>query len=164
MCLPSRSSHGAASMVTTYSVVSDSSLDQGNPSTPGISATFRSSTSAQIVSAIAPSSAHAARANASSTLPQACERRSKLLLGEELLHLRAVLRRQLDDARPARVVGLLRVLPGGRFVEADRLDAGRGLALHLFLRVCLPEVIATLEVQRLLLQELALPRAERLPL
>src|SRR5262245_24741818 len=131
---------------------------------PGISSTLRSSTSAQIMSAIAPSRAHAASANASSTLPQACERRSKLFLREQLLHLRAVLRRQLDEAGPARLVGLLHVLLRSRVVEADRLDAGRGLALDFLLRVRFPEIVAAFERERLALQELALLRGERLPL
>ena len=50
-------------------MLSDSSFDHDSPSSPGMSATFRSRTSAQIIAISRNRMAHAASAHASSSRP-----------------------------------------------------------------------------------------------
>src|SRR5215470_16200272 len=103
--------------------------------------TFRSSTSAQIMSVMANISAQATRAMASSSFPYAASNRSMELLREHLLQLLAVLRARLDGIRPADLLRFLDVGLAGRRVEVDGLDAGLGLALRFLLVVGLPEIV-----------------------
>ncbi len=56
-------------MVMRYSIASDTSFAQAMPYTPGIRRTFRSSTSAQIISVIRKMTVHPSSASASSSLP-----------------------------------------------------------------------------------------------
>src|SRR3954469_1094303 len=142
--------------------------------------TFLSSTSAQIMSVMAKTSAHAARANASSILPYAASSRSIAgrsiagrsiagrsiieLLRQDLSQLLAVLRARLDGIGPADLLRFLDIrLARGR-IEGDGLDAGVGLALGLLLVVGLPEVVLLLVGECLAVEILARLGGQRLVL
>src|SRR3954470_19328788 len=175
MCWPRRRSHGAVSIVTRYSIASEISFDHSSPARPGMMRTFLSSTSAQIMSVMPKTSAHAARANASSIVPYAASSRSIAgrsiagrsiieLLRQDLSQLLAVLRARLDGIGPADLLRFLDVrLARGR-VEGDGLDAGVGLALGLLLVVGLPEVVLLLVGERLAVEILARLGGQRLVL
>src|SRR3954471_8031321 len=170
MCCPRRRSQGAVSIVTRYSIASEISFDHSSPARPGTMRTFLSSTSAQIMSVMPKTSAHAARANASSILPYAASSRSIAgrsiieLLRQDLSQLLAVLRARLDRIGPADLFHSLNIrLARGR-VEADGLDAGFGLALGLLLVVSLPEVVLLLVGERLAVEILARLGGQRLVL
>src|SRR5262245_57417871 len=144
-------------------MASEISLLHARPATPGMTRTLRSKTSAQIISVMPNTSAQATSANASSSLPYAASARS-MLLREHLLEFGAVHRARLDGVRPADFLRLLDIGPGGRRVEADRLDARRGLALRLLLVVGLPEVVLLLVRERLAIEILALRARQSLVL
>src|SRR5262245_50664797 len=118
---------------------SEISLLTGTPPPP----ILRETTSAPIMTVIRSSRRHAAKKSASSRRPYHSDSRAmlgahwrrsdrSLFLREEFLDLRAVFGALLDDALPARLVGLRPIGFGCRAIELDGLNAGIGLPFRIF--------------------------------
>src|SRR5258708_3611240 len=148
-------------------MASDTSLLHSRPTMPGMMRTFRSSTSAQIITVMARISPAPSRASAPRRRPYPASMRSmrfsRDLRREKLLQLRPVLRARLDRAGPAYLLRLLDVGPAGRRIECDRLDAGLGLLARLFPVVRLPEFVLSLIGEGLTFQHVARRGGHGLP-